>query len=143
MKFHERLKAYRSNLNIPQKEVAKRLNVDPSVISRYEDGKRNIVVDRLAEIQRAYNIPDEHFFDMVIHPDNKHSRLQPEQTKELQSQYNDAVYFSHQDLLHSERFRCLFVALASLPDDVREPVLKKMAKEIDELKSAYRSKDHD
>ena len=143
MKFHERLKAYRSNLNIPQKEVAKRLSVDPSVISRYEDGKRNIVADRLAEIQRAYNIPDEHFFDMVIHPDNKQARLQPEQAKELQSQYNDAVYFSHPELLHSERFRYLFVALASLPDDVRDEVMKKMAKEIDALKPAIQPKDHD
>lgn len=143
MKFHERLKAYRSNLNISQKEVAKRLNVDPSVISRYEDGKRNIVVDRLAEIQRAYNIPDEHFFDMVIHPDNKQSRLQPEQAKELQSQYNDAVYFSHQDLLHSERFRYLFIALASLPASVRDEVIKKMTKEIEGLKITYPSKDDD
>lgn len=142
MKFHEQLKAYRLNLDIQQKEIARRLNVDPSLISRYEDGRRNIVVDRLPEIQQAYNIPDELLLEMIIQSDAKQLRLQPEQAKELQSHYNDSLYSAHKNLLYSDAFRYLFVSLTSLPDGIRNDFIKKMTKEIESLKTKYPSKDH-
>lgn len=143
MKFHELLKTFRVNMNIPQKEIAKRLNVHPSLISRYEDGQRNIVVDRLAEIQHAYNIPDDYFFEMILNSDSKNTRLQPEQAKELQSQYNDALYFSNKELLQSDSFRYFFVALMALPDNVREDFIKKFIAAIDQYKPSYPIEDND
>lgn len=137
MKFHERLKRYRSNTNVRQKEIAKRLNVDPSLISRYENGDRAIEVDRLPEIQQAYSIPDQVFYEMLIQADVKKNRLQPEQTKELQSHYNDALYSSHREILESERFRYLFVSLSSLPEQERDKFLKKMIQEIEQLQKEY------
>lgn len=141
MKFHERLKRYRSNTNVLQKEVAKRLNVDPSLISRYENGERAIEVDRLPEIQRAYSIPDKTFYEMLTQSDPKKSRLQPEQTKELQSHYNDSLYSSHKELLGSEHFRYLFVSLSALPEQERDKFIKKMTREIEELKTSFKVND--
>ncbi|RNF39998.1 helix-turn-helix domain-containing protein [Planococcus salinus] len=142
MKFHERLKSYRSNMNVRQKEVAKRLNVDPSLISRYENGVRAIEVDRLPEIQLAYSIPDKIFYEMLTQADPKKTRLQPEQTKELQSLYNDALYSSNKELLDSEHFRYFFVTLSSLPEQERNKFIKKMTRELEQLKTEYPVEDH-
>lgn len=143
LRFHEALKAYRVNTNVQQKEVAKRLNVHPSLISRIESGKRTIVVDRLPEIQKAYNIPDDHFAKMLLNLDQKNSRLQPAQAKELQIQYNESFYISHKELLYSESFRYLFVCLTLLPAPVQAKFIKNTTEEIEHLLTAYQKKDDD
>jgi transcriptional regulator with XRE-family HTH domain len=143
LKFHEALKSFRMNINVQQKEVAKRLNVHPSLISRIENGERTIVVDRLPEIQKAYNIPDDQFSKMILNLDSDPPRLQPQQAKELQSQYTDSLYLSHKELLYSEAFRYLFVCLAALPANLQAEFIKQMTKDIERLLIAYQKKDDD
>ncbi|TWT03545.1 helix-turn-helix domain-containing protein [Planomicrobium sp. CPCC 101079] len=143
LRFHEALKSYRAYMNVQQKEVAKRLNVHPSLISRIESGERTIVVDRLPEIQKAYNIPDDQFAKMILNMDSKSPRLQPAEAKELQAYYNESLYTAHKDLLYSESFRYLFVCLTTLPVPLQAEFIKNATKEIEQLITAYKKKDDD
>jgi transcriptional regulator with XRE-family HTH domain len=143
LKFHESLKSYRANINVSQKEIARRLNVHPSHISRIENGERKIMVDWLPEIQKAYHIPDQQFATMLLAADAKTIRLQPGQAKELQSHYSDSLYNSNKELLYSDSFRYLFVCLSAMPPGQTTPFIRKITKDAERLLAEDLSKEDD
>ena len=48
------LKALRANVNLSQKEAAKKLGINPSTLSSWELGKRFPTVPQIKEIERLY-----------------------------------------------------------------------------------------
>lgn len=56
MNYGERLKKYRLHAHLTQKELAEKLNVTNSVISRWESGDRRLDVDRLGDLALALDI---------------------------------------------------------------------------------------
>ncbi len=53
------IKALRSLLNLSQKELANKLEVDQSFISKIESGKKKLPGDYLEKIETKLNIPKE------------------------------------------------------------------------------------
>lgn len=141
MEFHKHLKLYRENLNIPQKEIAKRLNVSPSALSRYENGGRRIDVSQLHEFKTAYNIPDEHFSRMLVDTGHRKTRIQPDQMKELQAAYYESIYTEHTDLLFTDSFRYFFTSLSKLPEPLQKKALKKFTEDLRQFESRQRRKE--
>lgn len=49
--LHERLKTYRKARGLSQKKLAKRLNVDPGTLARWESGRSRPMKDQLDRIE--------------------------------------------------------------------------------------------
>ena len=118
MPFYEHLREYREQqLNISQKEVASRLNIDHSSLSKYERGERAIPIDLLPDFKRVLNISDKDFLNMVLNKPYKSENPGP-QAQEVQKQY---IYGFYDELLigrgkYSSDFREIVIFLSKLND---------------------------
>ena len=56
MEIHENIKRIRKEKNIPQKELAKRLNISPQNLAQYENGKRRPKIKTLNRIADALGV---------------------------------------------------------------------------------------
>lgn len=65
MNIVENLVKIRDKYHVPQKVLADAINVDESVISKIENGKRKIKVDELAKMADAMGIP---LIDIITYP---------------------------------------------------------------------------
>ncbi|OMP66702.1 helix-turn-helix domain-containing protein [Domibacillus epiphyticus] len=67
MKLNELLRSYRKNvLNISQQEMAKRLNISQSSISKYEQDSSGIESSMLVRMMNAYQIPQSLFIQTLF-----------------------------------------------------------------------------
>ena len=64
----KRLKEIRKELNIKQYELANLLNVDNSMLSKYELGKYTIATTYLYQICKKYNISDDYLLGKIDNP---------------------------------------------------------------------------
>lgn len=56
MKYYQRLKDLREDLDKKQYEVAEYLKTSQSYYAQYENGKRQIPFDRVIELAKFYNV---------------------------------------------------------------------------------------
>ncbi|MGG3988695.1 helix-turn-helix domain-containing protein [Bacillus smithii] len=83
MHFHEKLKKYREEiLQLPQKEVAFRLKLSQSALSKYENGRAQITADMLKDFKAAYEIPSDLFSEMLFESSDLYSSTTPEVLRE-------------------------------------------------------------
>mgnify|MGYP001048269081 CR=1 FL=1 len=83
MHFHEKLKKYREEiLQLPQKEVAFRLKLSQSALSKYENGRAQITADMLKDLKAAYEIPSDLFSEMLFESSDLYSSTTPEVLRE-------------------------------------------------------------
>ncbi|EHL77644.1 MULTISPECIES: helix-turn-helix domain-containing protein [Bacillus] len=83
MHFHEKLKKYREEiLQLPQKEVAFRLKLSQSALSKYENGRAQITADMLKDFKAAYEIPSDLFAEMLFESSDLYSSTTPEVLRE-------------------------------------------------------------
>lgn len=67
MQLNELLRYYRQHvLRISQKEIAERLNITQSSISKYEKGEAGIDSRMLLKITNAYRIPEDEFAAAIL-----------------------------------------------------------------------------
>ncbi|AQQ54261.1 helix-turn-helix domain-containing protein [Planococcus lenghuensis] len=135
MEFYQLLKTYRETLGIPQKEIARRLNVTASTLSRYENGSRRISTEAIPEFQRAYSLPDQLVIDALFGSRDK-LRLQPDQTKELQEQYYKSYFDLYQDVLMDASFRRFITEFTELPSEIRPILIRKFTDDIRRQRAA-------
>ena len=64
----KRLKEIRKELNIKQYELANLLNVDNSMLSKYELGKYTIATTYLYQICKKYNISADYLLGKIVNP---------------------------------------------------------------------------
>lgn len=131
MEFHKLLKSYRETINVSQKEVAERLNVTASALSRYENGSRRISVADIPAFKKAYALPDQLIMEALLGNSEKF-RIQPEKTQELQEGYYQAYLADHQALLADPAFRVLINELTALPAEARQKMIRQFTAEITE-----------
>lgn len=129
MEFYQLLKSFRETLGIPQKEIARRLNVTPSTLSRYENGSRRIAAEAIPDFQKAYSLPDQLVIDALFGSRDK-LRLQPNKAKELQEQYYKSYFDMYQDIFADTSFRLFITELAELPVDVRLLLIRQFTDDI-------------
>lgn len=60
MEFKERLNQLMEDKNITQKELAKRINIDETAMSRYVNGSRTPRIDILANIAKEFDVSIEY-----------------------------------------------------------------------------------
>jgi transcriptional regulator with XRE-family HTH domain len=83
MRFHEKLKKYREEiLQLSQKEVAFRLKLSQSALSKYENGRAQITADMLKDFKAAYEIPSDLFSEMLFESTDLYSSTTPEILRE-------------------------------------------------------------
>ncbi|MBE3568770.1 MAG: helix-turn-helix transcriptional regulator [Bacillales bacterium] len=83
MHFHEKLKKYREEiLQLSQKEVAFRLKLSQSALSKYENGRAQITADMLKDFKAAYEIPSDLFSEMLFETTDLYSSTTPEILRE-------------------------------------------------------------
>jgi transcriptional regulator with XRE-family HTH domain len=83
MDFHEKLKKYREEiLQLSQKEVAFRLKLSQSALSKYENGRAQITADMLKDFKAAYEIPSDLFSEMLFESTDLYSSTTPEILRE-------------------------------------------------------------
>ncbi|MED0660842.1 helix-turn-helix transcriptional regulator [Bacillus smithii] len=83
MHFHEKLKKYREEiLQLSQKEVAFRLKLSQSALSKYENGRAQITADMLKDFKAAYEIPSDLFTEMLFESSDLYSSTTPEVLRE-------------------------------------------------------------
>ena len=68
MKFHERLRGLREDLNKSQAEIAKIINTSQSYYAQYENGKRAIPFERVMLLARYYNVSLDYIAGFVDSP---------------------------------------------------------------------------
>ncbi|WP_162287857.1 helix-turn-helix domain-containing protein [Indiicoccus explosivorum] len=132
MEIHRLLKSTRESLDIPQNEMARRLNVTPSALSRYENGSRTIPLAMLPKLQEAYGLPDHVFLELLTGQKTK-LRLQPEQAKELQSAYYRTVFEEAIPLFSDSTFRQFIQRLTELDPPLRKQALRQALDAADKL----------
>ena len=87
MRLNKRLQEQRKQLKLPQKEVAERIHVSPSVISNYESGEHSPSLENLIALAHAYNCSTDYLLGLESSPVSKPldtSMLTEQQQKLLQ-----------------------------------------------------------
>ena len=62
MKVGQRIKKFRTDLQLTQEKLAFKAEVDKTYVNEVENGKRNVSVINLEKIVRALNVSFEEFF---------------------------------------------------------------------------------
>ena len=70
MNYSKAIRIARSLADVPQRELAKRVSIDASLISMLESGKRNPSLDTLEKIAAALEIPFHLFMLLASEPDD-------------------------------------------------------------------------
>lgn len=69
--FCEKFKKLRLSRGLTQVQMATKLNVSPSAIGMYEQGRRKPDSDMLKKICKAFNVSMDYLLDIVIENDNE------------------------------------------------------------------------
>lgn len=65
MKYYEKLKAIREDLDMTQSEVAKQLKTTQQQIYKYEAGKQEMTVTKFAELCRVYKVSADYILGLT------------------------------------------------------------------------------
>ena len=71
--FNENLKKLRQIHGLTQMQMASKLNVSPSAIGMYEQGRRIPDSDILKKICKVFNVSMDYLFDVVLNDDDNKS----------------------------------------------------------------------
>ena len=62
MLISEKVRYYRTRMNLSREELSLKLNFDNSYISKLERGKINITIDKLEKLANFFNVELKEFF---------------------------------------------------------------------------------
>lgn len=76
MKTGKRIQEIRKAQGITQNQLAEKLHVSPSFISRIENGSSSLTLDFACEIADALRVPRQEIFcDLLIDPQDEHASI--------------------------------------------------------------------
>lgn len=120
MAFYEHIREYREQLDITQMEAAKRLDIDHSVLSKYERGDLAIPINLLKKFREVYGIPRDEFLDML--EDKRLKRKDPGlEARESRTRYIET--FQEEiisQLIDLKEFRQLMMDIISISPNNKE-----------------------
>lgn len=104
---NEKLRSYRKNNKLTQKELAKILEIDRSTYAYYENGKRTPSIGILSKLSRIYNVPmdyllgnaDVYDFNSSVLEDDSTFYNKAEKEKVEKKQYLSEIYGLEQEAL--------------------------------------------
>ncbi len=73
--FNENFKKLRQSHGLTQMQMASKLNVSPSAIGMYEQGRRMPDSDMLKKICMVFNVSMDYLFDVVLNNDEDHKSV--------------------------------------------------------------------